>query len=189
MAFSFIDVRDQAAALREMARLIAEGVSDPKTAHAVIRAARAITAECEGKDELCEVEAIYEAVKHGTSRVRGLEKGLRYVSDPRTFDYFAGPAATLKECEAGACAGDCDDATILVAALLLALGFKAGVRAWGPREGVKRFDHVYPVVALPKHGPWEKGYTGHGMDTTIVDGYPGWEPRKGAILTYWIEES
>jgi len=186
--FSFVDVKTQDASLRKMAELVAKGLQDPKSAPAVIRAARAITADVEARDDRGEVEAVYEAVKNGTDKVPGLERGMRYVSDPRTFDYFSSASAMLRECAAGACSGDCDDSTILIATLLLALGFKVGVRAWGPRVGVKRYEHVMPIVLIPKHGPWPKGYSGHTCDATVAEAYVGWEPRKGEVLTYWIEE-
>lgn len=172
-----------------MAKLVGDGLANPKNSHAIIRAARSITSDCPPRNDLCEVKAVYEAVKHGTKKVPGLAKGLRYVSDPRTFDYFASAAATLRECEAGSCAGDCDDASILVASLLLALGFTVGLRAWGPNPNQNRYTHVYAVVALPKHGPVPEGYSGHGLDTTVEKAYPGWEPPSGRILTYWIEEN
>ena len=179
---------DQGAALKRMADMIGKGLSDPRSAPLIIRTARAIVSDCDARDDRCEVEAIYEAVKYGTPKVPGMARGLRYVSDPRTFDYFSSAGATLKACASGSCAGDCDDAAILVATLCLALGFKAGVRAYGPNPRVKRYEHVYPIVALPKHGPWPKGYTGHGMDTTVPDAYVGWEPPRGAAMTLWIEE-
>ena len=188
MPFRLEEVTTQAQSLARMAKLIATGMSDPKTAPQIIKAARTIVSDCDARDDQCEAEAIYEAVKHGTDKVPGLEKGLRYVSDPRTFDYFSSAARSLKACRDGSCAGDCDDAAILVCSLLVALGFKAGIRAWGPKVGVQQYEHVYCVVALPKHGPWPTNYSGHGMDTTVDDAYVGWEPRRGAVLTSWIEE-
>jgi len=186
--FKFEDVPDQAAGLKRMAQLIANGLSTTKSTPVLIRTARQITADCDGRDDMCEVEAIFDAVKNGTDKVPALSKGVRYVSDTRGTDHFQSAYATLKECEAGACAEDCDGHAVLLASLLLALGFKVGVRAWGPKIGTKAYSHVYAVVAIPKHGPWPKGYGGHGLDTTVPDSYVGWEPRKGETLTYWIEE-
>jgi hypothetical protein len=107
VAFSRFDLGSGAAAqkraLDQIARLIATGCSEP----AIVRAARAITRDCDPRDDQCELEAIYDAVKHGTDRVPGLENGLRYVADPRTSDYYVGAIRTIQECRAGACAGDC----------------------------------------------------------------------------------
>lgn len=174
----------QAKALNKIAELIAKGASEP----AIVRAARAITRSCDARDDQCELEAIYEAVKHGTDAVPGLERGLRYVADPRTMDYYVGAVASLRECAAGACAGDCDEHTILVGSLCAAIGFKVGARAWGPDPKKKAFEHVYCVVAGPrKRGPW--GPNGViGMDTSTPEAGVNWQPPKGAVLTMWIED-
>jgi len=154
----------------------------------IVRAARAITADCDSRDDRCEVEAIFEAVREGTDKVPGLKKGMRYVADPRVGDYYVGARRILEECRAGACSGDCDEHAVLVASLCAALGYKVGVRAWGPKPSVNEFVHVYAVVALPKKGPHPESYGGHGMDTTVAEAYPGWQPPKGRVLTYWITE-
>ena len=184
MPFAIHDVRDQGASLKKIGDLIAKGSVDPS----VVRAARAIVRDCDARDDRCEVEAVFEAVKNGTDAVPGLARGLRYVSDPRVMDYFASAPAILREAAAGAAAGDCDEHTILVAALLGALGYKVGARAWGPNPKQNEFAHVYPIVALPKRGPWPKGYAGHGLDTTVPKSHVGWQPPKGRVLTVWIEE-
>ena len=186
MAFSTFDLGDgpdaQAKALQKIAGLISKGVYEPS----IVRAARAITRDCDARDDACELEAIYDAVKNGTDRVPGLENGLRYVADPRTVDWYQSAVATLRECVAGACAADCDDHCILVASLAGAIGFKVGARAWGPNPRVKNFEHVYAVVASPKRGPWKPNGI-LGMDTTVEKAHVGWQPPKGAVLTYWIE--
>lgn len=187
MAFRLEAVSSQSQALKRMAKLVTDGLSNPKTGPALIRAARAIVSDCDARDDMCEVTAIFEAVKYGTDKIRGLENGLRYVSDPKTFDYYSSAAQTLSACVKGSCAGDCDDATILVVTLLVALGFEAGLRAWGPKVGVREYEHVYGVVKIPKHGPFPAKYSGHGVDTTVADSYVGWEPRKGEVLTSWIQ--
>ncbi len=176
-------VEGQKAALRRLANLVVRGSIDPR----VVRAARAIVGQCEARDDLCELEAIFHGVRDGTDAVPALRKGLRYVSDPRAADYFTGPARLLEECAQGACSADCDESATLVATLAAALGFKAGVRAWGPASGREGFTHVYAVAAYPKKGPWPKGYAGHGMDVTISYSSVGWEPKRGRVLTLWVE--
>lgn len=172
----------QRQALRTIAELIARG-----SAHPTVRSvAHALTRDCANRDDLCELEAIFEAVRDGSDKVKALRYGMRYVADPRWADFFTGPAEQLRRCEAGACAGDCDDHTILVAALAASLGFKVGARAWGP-AGSEEFTHVYAVAAVPKKGPWPKSYSGHGLDTTVPYSSVGWEPKKGHVLTFWVE--
>lgn len=184
MSFRLEDVKGQGSALRTITELIAKGTKDP----AVVRAARAITAHLPSRDDTAELDAIYDAVKHGTDAVPALKRGLRYVSDPRTVDWYQGAGATLRECAAGACAADCDEHTILVGALAGALGFKVGARAWGPPKA-REFTHVYAVVAFPKKGPWtDTDSSVRALDTTVDEAYVGWQPPRGRVLTYWIED-
>lgn len=154
------------------------------TVHPLITtAARQITARdvCENRDDECELEAVYEAVKHGTDRVAGLERGVRYVADPHWADHFTAPARLLTQCQNGACGGDCDDHAMLVASLLGSIGFRTGLRAWGPRSG--EYVHVYAVAKTPKKRSTEVV----GLDTTVDEAYVGWEPGKGYTLTAWLQ--
>lgn len=185
MAFRVQVVSGQPAALREIATLIAKGVHDP----VVVRAARAITADLPARDDAAELTALYDAVKYGTDTVPALKNGFRYVADPRNADWYQSAAATLRECAAGACAGDCDEHTVLCASLAGALGFKVGARAWGPPKA-SEFTHVYAVVAYPKKGPWsdKDAASVRAMDTTVDEAYVGWQPPRGRVLTYWIED-
>lgn len=146
----------------------------------VRKTALAIVSGCESRDDKCELEAIFNAVKNGDSRVSYLRGGFKYVADPRSTDYFTAPHRALEMCAEGACGGDCDDHAALVAALTYQLGFKSGLRAWG-RYG-KDYSHVYAVVATPKRRPSEV----LGMDTTVNDSYVGWEPPPGRVLTAWL---
>lgn len=185
MPFSVADVRDQRDALKKILGLIEKGSYDPTVRSAALK----IASECESRDDLCELQAIYDAVKHGTDKVPSLRHGFKYVADPRAVDFYMGARRILTECMAGACGGDCDDHTVLVGSLCAALGFKVGARAWGPNPNRDVYAHVYCVVAVPKRGPWPKGYSGHGMDTTVKAAYgPGWEPPKKRALTMWLED-
>lgn len=181
----FESIQDQADALRRIVKFIEEGSTKPS----VVQAARAITAGCDARDDLCELEAIFQAVKYGTSDVPALANGLRYVADPRSMDFYTKADAMLRDCAAGSCAEDCDGAAILVGALAAAVGFKCGARAWGPgRDKSGEYVHVYCVAAVPKRGPWRQDYAGHGLDTTVKQSFVGWEPKGGHILTAWMPD-
>lgn len=173
MRVSVSEVSDQKAALRKLAELAEESTVDPL----VRNAALALTGDCDARDDECEINAIFNAVKHGDDRVKGLEKGLRYMSDPRWADFFTSPARTLKQLAGGYNGGDCDDQTALVMALLGSLGFIVAARAWGKSKG--EYTHVYPLVAYPKLSPTEWV----ALDTTVEDSTPGWEPDGGYTLT------
>lgn len=158
----------------ELARLVEKSSLDPS----IRRAALQITADCEGRDDTCELNAIYQAVKSGDPRVPGLENGIRYVSDARAADQFYSPVRLLQECQNGACAGDCDDHAAMIAALCSAIGFKVGLRAYGAKNA-KGYSHVYAVAYTPKRAPSQTV----GMDTTVPSAKVGWQPPKGRVMT------
>jgi hypothetical protein len=170
---SVIEVADQKTALRKLAELAEKSTVDPL----VRNAALALTGDCDARDDECEINAIFNAVKTGDERVKGLEKGLRYMSDPRWADHFTSPPRLLKQLAAGYNGEDCDGSCALIMALLGALGFIVAARAWGKKK--KEYTHVYPLVAYPKLDPTEWV----ALDTTVEESFPGWEPEGGFTLT------
>lgn len=166
----------------------------------VIMVAKQVTQDCPGRDDRCELDAILAAVKFGDPRVPPLATGVRYVRDPRSADYFTSPIDLLRNCMHGACAEDCDGHALLICALAAALGWKAGLRAYGEGDG---FSHVYAVVAFPKLPTCNKcGQQGHdanrcdghlvwsevlGLDSTVAGSKVGWEPPRANVLTAWLE--
>lgn len=179
MRVSVYTVADQKKALEELATLTEKSTVDPL----VRNAALAITADCDSRDDECEVRAIFDAVKTGTTAVTGLENGLKYVSDPQWADFFSSPSRTLRQLAAGINGGDCDDHAALLCGLLGSLGFTTGLRAWGPTKG--EFTHVYAVVGMPKLDYDEMW----GLDTTVESSEPGWEPPGGSVLTALMDGS
>jgi hypothetical protein len=179
-----VDVTSQRQALVKIAELIRSGSIDRR----IIVAAKTITRDCDARDDLCELEAIFKAVKEGDARIPWLRRGVRYVADSYSFDVYNGVGSLIDLCSSGACGGDCDDHTILVGALAASLGFRVGARAFGKgSDQSDDYQHVYPVAAIPKSGPWPRNYFGHGMDTTVPRSYVGWEPEGGHIMTAWVD--
>lgn len=189
MRLSLVEVETQRDALERLARLALNDSIKP----ALTIAAKQIVQNCPSRSQteasdreqidLCELEAIYDAVKNGTNAVPGLENGVRYVSDSRWWDHFVAPSRLLQMCRDGACAEDCDGHAALIAALASAIGFKAGLRAWGPKGG-RDYTHVYAVTYFPKQGPF-KGYI--ALDTTVYQASVGWEPpQAGRVCTVWL---
>ena len=178
MKLSVFEVSSQQEALRRLAILAQKAVLEPE----VRRAAVQIVSVCEAKNDLCELQAIFDAVKHGTDRVPGLESGVRYVADPNSADHFVAPKRLLALCREGACGEDCDSQTALVSALCGSIGFSVGLRAWGPARQ-SDFTHVYTVVKYPKRAPAKRVL---GLDTTVPDSKVGWQPPQGRVLTAWI---
>lgn len=185
-----IDAGTQRRALSKLADMTARSVVEWRVRQAAI----AITAQCRppagrGPDRstaLCELQAIYAAVKNGTERVKGLEYGVRYVPDPIIRDYFVAPHRLLESCEEGACGEDCDSQAALVAALTAAIGFTAGLRAWG-KAGSKTYQHVFSVVLFPKRAD-QGPQVAVALDTTVPTAIVGWQPPKGRTLTAWIHK-
>jgi hypothetical protein len=180
MPFSTLDVRDQKVALRKLAEMTRRGITSPR----VVYTARAIVKQCPARNDECELTAIYEAVKRGDKSVAALDDGFRYVSDPTTSDFFAGPNKILEMCEGGACSGDCDEHTSLVAALCGSIGFQVGLVAWG-KAGTSGYQHVYAIAGYPKRSPEEAV----GMDTTVEQAQAGWEPPGGRRMYALINPS
>ena len=178
MPFVLKDVPNQRQALALLAQVTRRATIDPT----VVTTARMIVDDCDSRDDTCELCAIYEAVKHGDKRVRALRKGVRYVSDPLFADFFQGPARLLKSCGMGACAGDCDEHGALCAALAGAVGFRTGLRAWGPKGG-DAYEHVYSCVASSKQKPEADPRRWLGLDTTVDYAKVGWDPPSGRWLT------
>jgi len=180
-----IDAGTQENSLRLMAELAQRAAINPS----VVIIAKQLTQGCEDRDDACELDAIFDAVKNGNEYVTPLRNGLRYVRDPRFADYFTSPVDLLQQCRIGACAGDCDDHAMMIVALTAALGWKAGLRAYG--ETNDGFSHVYAVVASPKlperiNGKlrWKKVLA---LDTTVPRATVGWEPPEANVLTAWLE--
>ena len=184
------DTEDQVGALNVLIGLIEKGGLDSSVA----RAAKAIVTDCTARDDECELQAIYDAVKSGCACVPGMKNGFRYVSDPRSLDAFWAAPRLLTECRTGSCGGDCDDATVLVGALCAALGFRVGARAYAAPHD-RDYSHVYPVVLVSKRGPWKSDSQGRfledahvrGMDITVPEAEVGWQPPTGRVMTAWIE--
>jgi hypothetical protein len=180
--FSLLTVKSQ----KDFLGLITQQMAQDAITPTVVRAAKRITMDCDARDDQCELEAIYNAVKFGDPRVKGLGKGVRYIADNFEVDYSTSPEALLKECEAGACAEDCESMAALCGALALAAGFRVGLCAWGP-AGAKDFTHMFAIALIPKEAP-DGMTTEYGLDPSadVGDGGPGWQPEQANRLTAMV---
>lgn len=168
----------QRASLKALAELARAATIDPLVRNTALKIVQA----CRSRDDVCELEAIFRAVKDGDPAVTPLKNGFKYVADPRYSDYFTAPADSLRACLKGACGGDCDDHTSLIAGLAGSIGWKMGLRAWGPKDA-DGYVHVYAVAAYPKRPPFKQVY---GLDTTVDDSRLGWEPPHANVMTAWL---
>ena len=179
MPIAHFEIENQRQALVILADTCMKSVST----EIIWRTARQIVAQCPAKNDLCEIKAVFDAIKTGTPLVPCLRRGVRYCQENPAEDQFVAPHRLLAECENGACTGDCDCTAGLVAALLSSLGFTVGLRAWG-RPGAD-LDHVYAVVKVPK-GDDRRVARVLALDTTVESSYVGWEPATGYTVTAWL---
>lgn len=84
------------------------------------------------------------------------------------------PEVTLKFA-----AGDCDDFSVLIAALLGSIGVQWEFRTVATGAKGNDFTHVYPVILDNQSGEWV------ALDATVSQAYPGWEPRRITRSKTW----
>lgn len=108
--------------LKVMAKLARAG----SKSYAVIQRATSITRGCEAKDLACRIKSIHAYVRDG----------IQYQLDPVDLEMVQSPEVTMQRA-----AGDCDDQSVLVAALLMSLGIQARFIAIGFTPNV--YEHVY----------------------------------------------
>jgi hypothetical protein len=118
---------------------------------------------CPPRDDECEIVKIWNFVV----------RNFRYVYDPLTVDTFATAKLSL---EAGG--GDCDDAAVLFASLLEAIGFHMRCRVITTPDEPDNWVHIYPLVGVPKDdaSDWLP------LDMTVSGYKPGQEWPKIAKL-------
>lgn len=173
-----LNPEDQVGSLKILANLAQRATVSPLVRTTALKIVR----DCGSRDDACELDAIFNAVKYGDPAVQPLKRGFKYVADSRFADYFASPVDSLQGCMKGACAGDCDDHCSLICALAGSLGWRCGLRAWG-RRGDGVYQHVYAVVLFPKRPPWKSWVA---LDTTVPEFGVGDEPPRGDVLTAWL---
>jgi len=108
--------------------------------------------------------------------VRGRERGLseiesifRWVKDNIEFRGEYNETLQSPECTLNLRAGDCDDQSLLLAALLASLGYETRFKTIS-MHGEDDYSHVYAQVRDKRTGQWVS------LDSTVERAYPGWEP-------------
>ena len=129
-----------------MRRYVEAAQSDPF----LYQLARSIVANIPGKDHAAEAAALYQWVR----------RNIRYRWDPKDHESLQTPFNTVRMHS-----GDCDDMSILIAALAESLGLRARFMVGGHTKG--EYQHVWPEVAVG--GRWM------ALDATENRG-AGWRP-------------
>lgn len=186
---TFSDAPNQRVALAKLFSLSMAAVKNPVVRDTAIQ----MITDCDGRDDRCELQAVFDSIRNGNRNVPGFEHGVKYLTDPDIYDaafteamdHYTDPPRLIKQCRQGICAEDCDGMSSLIVALTSALGFQAGLRIFKP-QGSKYYEHVYAVVLFPKLAPDAanplSGRSLIAMDTT-VNYQMGWEPSGGEHLT------
>jgi hypothetical protein len=143
------------ATLKKMADITIKSIKDKKTGAFVRALAIKITNEagCTTKQFHCEAKALFEWVRDK----------IKWIRDTRGFETLQWPHRTLSFG-----AGDCDDLSILLAALATSIGFKTSFKAIGANPQRKdQFSHVYVLIEVG--GKWI------AADPTVKTAAFGWE--------------
>ncbi len=99
----------------------------------------------------------------------------RYVHDTHGVDLFQHPRRTL---EFGG--GDCDDGTILLASMLMSVGYEVKMRVIQTIDA-DAWNHIYLVCKLPPQG--RKGERWIPLDLS-VNKPPGWEAPRAMVRRF-----
>ncbi len=131
-----VDTSEKLRIIGRCSRLLIEyGKRDPKVRELAVR----VTSSCRGKDALCEVTTLHAYVRDH----------VRYIKDITNVERFATPQRTLFLEKAG----DCDDSSIALSALLESIGYETRVVLVDPQLTGK-FSHVIAQVLLDDEWHW-----------------------------------
>jgi hypothetical protein len=112
-----------------------------------------------------------------------VKNNVEYRQDPADYDMYMTAGRTI-----AAGGSDCDDHTILNAALLNSLGFRTGAKIVSPDD---QNWHIYTVVGVY---PFYKPTCIIPLDTTQPESFPGWEPppvqrRFGYLVDFEFDKA
>src|SRR5215469_3223161 len=129
-----IPIRSGLAGVNDTLKLMAQLAKTYK-ANALVRSTAArIVQSCTSRDDMCELAALQNWIR----------TNIRYTEDVYGVETLQTPEYTIEERY-----GDCDDQSILMATLLLAVGKPAAYCAVGVDGGP--YSHVLPVAILRQH--------------------------------------
>jgi transglutaminase-like putative cysteine protease len=120
--------------------------------------------------------------KYALDAARGTERGMNEIEAifdhiQRDIEFRGESGETLQSPEAtiNLGAGDCDDHSMLEAAVLQSLGYDTQFRAISlVNNSPGDLSHVYVLVRDKRTGRW------FPLDNTVEASYPGWEPNNAA---------
>lgn len=149
---------------------VAKSIRDPLARTLAAQAVAGVPA----RDDWAEVQAIFWLVK----------QHIRYTGDTRDLDTYQ----TLRR-SWELKIGDCDDMTIAIMSLGIALGFRMGAKIIS--EDGQVYSHIYAVVELPREGATAEDRRIVPLDATVATAVPGWEAdksRRKLERAFWYAE-
>lgn len=167
-------VSGEAIDIDERVSLMIDQVLDSRSQKKVYQILGTIVKRLPARDWDAEVASIFHWV----------QQNIRYTRDPNGIELFRTPRAIISDE-----IGDCDDMAIMLAALLMAAGYRCRFRVIGLTEG--SYEHVYVVAGIPPGEPNEEPEKWVPLDPTQPY-EPGWEIERSKvaeIMDYDITES
>lgn len=166
-----LSIRSGDAGVTDTLKLMAQLARQYKVNPTIRQTSARIVQSCPAKDELCEAGALQSWVR----------TNIRYVGDVLDVETVQTPDYTLSERY-----GDCDDQSVLLATLLLAIGIPAAYCALGTNGGP--FSHVMPVAILRQHTqvlyvPCETTLSKDPQTGQAIG--PGWFPQDATCVKFW----
>jgi transglutaminase-like putative cysteine protease len=115
-------------------------------------------------------QAALEAARGSQRGMSEIDSVFRWVKDNIEFRGEYGETLQTPKMTLFYGAGDCDDQSVLTAALLNSLGHQTRFVTMAMRTSPDDLSHVYVEVMDRQSGQWVP------VDTTVARAYPGWQP-------------
>lgn len=103
---------------------------------------------------------------------RFVQRVMRYLRDPSGYEQLQDPLLMIDDIQKGMAQGDCDDMSLLIATLLLAIGHDPKFRVVRYRGSHGPFNHIYVVDYEKNHGGKPERIV---LDAIIKDQLIGYE--------------
>jgi hypothetical protein len=166
-----LPIRSGDAGVTDTLKLMAQLARQYKVDPLIRQTSARIVQPCQAKDDLAEAGALQNWVR----------SNIRYVGDVLDVETIQTPDYTLRERY-----GDCDDQSVLLATLLLAIGIPAAYCAVGTDGGP--FCHVLAVAIVRQRTqviqvPLETTLSSDPMTGEAVG--PGWFPQNATCIRFF----
>lgn len=166
-----LPIRSGDAGVTDTLKLMAQLARQYKVNPVIRQTSARIVQACPEKDDLSEATALQNWVR----------SNIRYVGDVLDVETVQTPDYTLQERY-----GDCDDQSVLLCTLLLAIGIPAAYCALGTDGGP--YCHVMPIAIVRQHTqvihvPLETTLSRDPQTGDPVG--PGWFPQNATCIRFW----